>query len=66
MNLVRCPSCGRDTPADVEHCAQCGASLSRSGTGWGPDAIRRFKWFLVVLVVLCALLILWLPRQLPG
>jgi hypothetical protein len=50
----------------VEHCAQCGASLSRSGTGWGPDAIRRFKWFLVVLVVLCALLILWLPRQLPG
>lgn len=65
MNLDQCPSCGRDTPADVETCAHCGAALSRTGSGWGPNAIQRFKWFLVVLVVLCALLILWLPRQLP-
>ena len=65
MNTIQCPSCGEDAPADVEQCVHCGAALGRAGPGWGPHAISRFKWFLVVLMVFCALLILWLPRQLP-
>lgn len=65
MNLTRCPSCGKDTPADVEQCVHCGAALGRSGSGWGANARVRFKWFVAALVVLCAVLILLLPRTLP-
>ena len=56
---IRCLYCGQMYSADAQSCPHCQAP-----THTRPRAtrLRQFRWFVALLAVLCAILILWLPR----
>lgn len=63
MSSHRCPACGRQFDIAVDHCPQCGAIMSDLRETSDATAIKRKFWiFFVVLVAVCALAILVLPR----
>jgi uncharacterized paraquat-inducible protein A len=56
---IRCLYCGQMYPDDAPSCPHCQApthTLRRA------TRLRQFRWFVALLAVLCAILILWLPR----
>lgn len=55
---LRCLYCGKTYPPGAERCPHCQAPAHVR-----PQArLRRFRWLVIALAVLCLILILWLPR----
>lgn len=55
---VRCLYCGKTYPSGPDHCPHCQAPAHER-----PQArLRRFRWLVALLALLCLILILWLPR----
>ena len=55
---TRCLYCGKSYPLGIEQCPHCQAPAHRR-----PQArLRRFRWLVIALALLCLILILWLPR----
>ena len=59
---VNCLYCGKKIPADVAHCPHCGAVSHFQEKGYRAGARRRFVIWFIALVIVCGLMILWLPR----
>ncbi len=53
-----CLYCGKAYPLGSERCPHCQAPAHIRP----QDRTRRFRIFFVLLVLACAVLILWLPR----
>jgi predicted amidophosphoribosyltransferase len=61
MGKLICKHCGRDVAAGEETCAHCGMPLPPD---LGKNSHLKFKLFFIALIVFCAAMILWLPRDL--
>ncbi len=59
---VNCLYCGKKIPADVAHCPHCGAVSHFQEKGYRAGVRRRFVVWFIALVIVCGLMILWLPR----
>jgi len=62
MEPVRCLYCGVDVPADADRCPGCDAPSHFQRSGAGDARRRRFYIFFVVVVAVCAIGIIVLPR----
>jgi predicted nucleic acid-binding Zn ribbon protein len=59
---VNCLYCGKRIADDATHCPSCGAVSHYRKKGYGRAAIVKFLVFFSSLVLVCILLIFWLPR----
>ncbi|HEC06101.1 zinc-ribbon domain-containing protein [Thiolapillus sp.] len=59
---VKCLYCGEKIPADSAHCPKCGAVSHFQERGYRAGVRGKFIFWFVVLVIVCAIMILWLPR----
>jgi hypothetical protein len=58
MSKLLCKHCGGGIETGTQACPHCGMPLP-PGLGKAPQ--RKFILFFIVLVIFCALMILWLP-----
>ena len=55
---IRCLYCGKNYPLGAECCPHCQAPAHQR-----PQArLRRFRWLVALIALLCLILIVWLPR----
>jgi predicted nucleic acid-binding Zn ribbon protein len=59
---VKCLYCGKKISANISHCSHCGAVSHYQEKGYRVGARKNFLVWFVLLVILCAVMILWLPR----
>lgn len=55
---IRCLYCGKNYRLGAEQCPHCQAWAHRRP----QTRLRRFRWLVGALALLCLILILWLPR----
>ncbi len=56
---IRCLYCGKYYPANTPSCPHCQAPTH---TRTQASRLTRFRWFVLALIVFCAVMIVWLPR----
>jgi uncharacterized membrane protein YvbJ len=61
MRDLTCKHCGGVVNAGDKNCPHCGIPLPPD---FDKDPRRKFVLFFIALIVFCALLIIWLPRDL--
>jgi len=61
--MPKCLYCQRDNPPQEPECRHCGMPLPALADGAGERRQRRFMWFCIGLTVFCAVMIVWLPRN---
>ncbi|HID46939.1 MAG TPA: protein nirD [Chromatiaceae bacterium] len=59
---VKCLYCGKKIPADSAHCPECGAVSHFQERGYRAGVRRKFIFWFVLLVIFCAIMIVWFPR----
>lgn len=63
--MATCLFCQEDNPPGQENCTQCGMALPRQQEQRKQQGLKRFVWFVILLTVFCAVMIVWLPRTPP-
>lgn len=61
MRKLVCKHCGGDTEASDKACSHCGIPLPPDH---GKNSQRKFILFFIALVIFCAVMVIWLPRDL--
>ncbi|MCF7201726.1 DnrP protein [Pseudomonas oligotrophica] len=62
--MAACLYCQQDNPKGESECRNCGMPLPAHADGARERRQRRFLWFCIALAVFCAVMIVWLPRNL--
>ena len=62
MGKVNCLYCGEQIADDVETCPVCGKPSHYQKRGTSISKQKKFIVYFVLLVVLVAVMVVWLPR----
>lgn len=62
MGTVNCLYCGKKISDEVSECPHCGAISHYQKRGYLAGAKKKFVLWFLVLVVVCVVAMLWLPR----
>jgi len=57
--------CQEENPSGLTNCKQCGMALPKEQEKRKQKGIARFVWFVILLALFCAAMIVWLPRTPP-
>jgi len=60
--MAQCLYCQHDNPAQQDSCQNCGMALPRQQERKAAKKLQRFTWFVILLTIFCAAMIVWLPR----
>jgi predicted nucleic acid-binding Zn ribbon protein len=59
---VKCLYCGKKISADCAHCPECDAVSHFQERGYRAGVRGKFIAWFIALVLLCVIMVLWLPR----
>lgn len=63
--MTTCLYCQEHNPPGQENCKQCGMALPQQERQRKQQGLKRFVWFVILLTIFCAAMIVWLPRTPP-
>lgn len=63
--MARCLYCHNANPAKPENCQRCGMPLPQQQEQRTKQRIEYIKWLIILLALLSAALIIWLPSSMP-
>ncbi|MGI6408112.1 MAG: hypothetical protein GXZ05_04730 [Gammaproteobacteria bacterium] len=63
--MAVCLFCQEENPSGLTNCKQCGMALPKEQEKRKQKGIARFVWFVILLALFCAAMIVWLPRTPP-
>lgn len=63
--MAVCLFCQEENPSGLTNCKQCGMALPKEQEKRKQQGIARFVWFVILLALFCAAMIVWLPRTPP-
>ncbi|WP_369602149.1 zinc-ribbon domain-containing protein [Hahella sp. SMD15-11] len=63
---MKCRNCKAELSDDAAFCARCGMPVDRSRE-WSVMGVRiTFPVWVILIAIFCAIMIVWLPRTIPG
>ena len=63
--MAVCLFCQEENPSGLTNCKHCGMALPKEPEKRKQQGIARFVWFVILLALFCAAMIVWLPRTPP-
>ena len=66
MGEIICKHCGRTFEEDKSYCPYCQTATPAQKERDIAALKKKMFFFIVGLAIVCAIMILWLPRNIPG
>lgn len=63
--MATCLFCQEQNPPGQTSCKHCGMALPQQEEKRKQQGLSRFVWFVILLTLFCAAMIVWLPRTPP-